>query len=396
MHGLVANLAKRHDLTLVSLVDDNVDVDSCARAISEYCEDFTLVPHPGGTSRWSKRVMQARSLVSFRSYQRQRFSVAGLQELLDRLLWGRRFDVVKMAFPYLSHLRVRQAPPGTPLPPVVIDTHDVAYDLMRQVSRSEGSLGRRAYAALNWRKLWREERRAYREADGICVCSEADGARVLSDAPGARVAVIPNAADVDFFKPRASDPQPDGRTVLFFGLLSTFPNQDGVFFFLRDIWPLIQARRPDARCKIVGGHPPAALKAFAGPSVEVTGLVEDLRPHLAAAAVIVVPLRLGSGTRLKIVEAMAMGKPVVSTRLGAEGIEAVPGRDLLIADKPDAFASAVVELLDDPQRAVRLGESGRALAVERYSWSAATLALERFFADVVRNGGSEPREQAQS
>jgi glycosyltransferase involved in cell wall biosynthesis len=123
--------------------------------------------------------------------------------------------------------------------------------------------------------------------------------------------------------------------------------------------------------------------ALAGNRVELTGFVPDLRPHLAAASVVVVPLRLGGGTRLKIVEAMAMGKPIVSTTLGAEGIDALPGRDILIADEPESFATSVVRLLDDAPLRARLGESARRLAVERYSWTTVAASLERFFRDVI-------------
>src|SRR5262249_32175728 len=154
--------------------------------------------------------------------------------------------------------------------------------------------------------------------------------RLLDQVPQAHTAVIPNAADVEYYQPRSTDPRPDGRTVVFFGLLSYVPNIDGVVHFLQEIWPRIIAAHPETRCKIIGGQAPASLQALAGPRIELTGFVSDLRPHLAAAAAVVVPLRLGGGTRLKIVEAMAMGKAIVSTTLGAEGIKALPGRDLLV------------------------------------------------------------------
>jgi glycosyltransferase involved in cell wall biosynthesis len=202
--------------------------------------------------------------------------------------------------------------------------------------------------------------------------------------------VIPNAADVERYQPRPGDPAPDGRTVLYFGLLSTVPNVDGVTHFVQAIWPRIAAAHPEARCRIVGGRPPPSLLALAGPRVELTGFVEDLRPHLAAAAAVVVPLRLGGGTRLKIVEGMAMGKAIVSTTLGAEGIEAVPGRDLLVEDEPVAFADAVIRLLDQPELAARLGRAARQLAVERYAWSGAARALEGFFREVIDRGGASP------
>jgi polysaccharide biosynthesis protein PslH len=137
---------------------------------------------------------------------------------------------------------------------------------------------------------------------------------------------------------------------------------------------------------------PPSLLALAGPRVELTGFVEDLRPHLAAAAVVVVPLRMGGGTRLKIVEAMAMGKAIVSTTVGAEGIEAIPGRDLLIGDQPEAFAGAVKRLLTDRALAARIGQSARRLAVERYSWSGAAQALEGFYHRILGVASPDTRE----
>jgi glycosyltransferase involved in cell wall biosynthesis len=213
----------------------------------------------------------------------------------------------------------------------------------------------------------------------VCVCSTVDQSRLAEDVPRARTVVIPNAADVDYFQPRPTDPPPDGETVLFFGLLSTVPNVDGVLFFLKEVWPRIAAERPRARCKVVGANPPPAVRALAGPRVEITGVVQDLRPHLAAAAAVVVPLRIGSGTRLKIVEAWAMGKALVSTTLGAEGIDGVPERDLLIADAPGPFADSVIRLLDDPALRERIGQAARTRAVDHYSWNAAAERLTSFF-----------------
>jgi len=164
------------------------------------------------------------------------------------------------------------------------------------------------------------------------------------------------------------------------------PNVDGVIHFLQNIWPRIAEAHPEARCKIIGGDAPPSLLELAGPRVELTGFVPDLRPHLAAAAAVVVPLRLGGGTRLKIVEAMAMGKAIVSTKLGAEGIEAVPGRDLLLEDEPAAFAEAVNQLLAKPRLATSIGQSARHLAVERYSWHGAARMLEAFYRRILKVG----------
>lgn len=383
VHGLMTELAQRHDVTAAMLVDEEFDADECRRAMQAYCREVALVHNPRGQEGLAKRFLQFRSLASSRSFERLRVTVPALQQTLDRILRAARFDIVNLEFPYLGHYKLRQAPPGQRLPPVVVDSHEIAYDLARQFAHAGGSLGRRFYAGVNWRKLRREELRTYRDADGVYLCSGDDQRRLLDEVPTTRTAVIPNAADVEYYQPRATDPPPDGRTVVYFGLLSTVPNIDAVIHFVHDIWPRIAEAHPEARCKIIGGRPPASLLALAGPRIELTGFVSDLRPHLAAAAAVVVPLRLGGGTRLKIVEAMAMAKPIVSTTLGAEGIEAVPGRDLLIEDQPAAFAEAVNRLLAEPGLAARIGESARKLALERYSWSEAARALEDFYRRIL-------------
>jgi glycosyltransferase involved in cell wall biosynthesis len=385
VHGLMTELARRHDLTAVMLVDDEFDMQECRKAMQLYCREVMLVPNPGRDGL-SKRLLQLRSPASTRSFERLGVTVPALQRALDRVLRTRRFDVVNLEFPYLGHFDLRQAPPGERLPALVVDSHEIAYDLARQFARAGSTFYRRAFAGANWRKLRREELGTYRAADGVYLCSAADERRLLDEVPGVRTAVIPNAADVEYYQPRPTDPPPDGCTVVYFGLLSTVPNVDGVVHFIRDIWPRIAAANPAARCKIIGGRPPPSLLALAGPRIELTGFVSDLRPHLAAAAAVVVPLRLGGGTRLKIVEAMAMGKAIVSTALGAEGIEAVSGRDLLVEDQPAAFADAVNRLLADPGLTARIGQSARRLAVRQYSWSGAAQALEGFYRRILEVG----------
>jgi polysaccharide biosynthesis protein PslH len=386
VHGLMTQLAQRHDLTAVMLVDDEFDVDECRWAMQAYCREVVLLPNRYGREGVTKRLLQLRSLASTRSFERLRVAVPALQPALDRVLRARRFDVVNLEFSLLGEFELRQAPAGERRPPLVVDSHNIDYDLARQYACNGGSLVRRLYYRANWRKLRREELGTYRDADGVYLCSAADERRLLHEVPGVRTAVIPNAADVEYYQPRPTDPPPDGRTVVFFGLLSYVPNVDGVIHFVQNSWPRIAAAHPEARCKIIGRWPSPSLLELAGPRIELTGFVSDLRPHLAAAAVVVVPLRLGGGTRLKIVEAMAMGKPIVSTPLGAEGIEAVPGRDLLVEDEPAAFADAVNRLLAESNLAARIGRSARQLAVERYAWSGASRALEGFYRRILEVG----------
>ena len=390
-HGLLSNLAKHHDLTAIVLHEDSETPATSGPAMRAYCREVTFVRNPNGAIGWRRRSLQARSWVSARTYQRHLFTVPALEETLDRLLSRERFDVVFVNLPYLAHYRLRRSPPGAAVPAVVIDSHDIGYDLARQVAASSTRFGQRLHASFNWRKLAREELAAYSAADGVCVCSTADQQRLAADAPAATTVIIPNAADVEYLQPRQTDPAPDGRTVLFFGLLATVPNVDGVVYFLREIWPLIAAARPDARFVIIGADPAPAIRAHAGPGVTIVGPVDDLRPHLAAADAVVVPLRLGSGTRLKILETWAMARPVVSTTLGAEGLDAVPGRHLLIADHPSDFARSVLRVLGEPGLGDELGRAGRALVSERYSWRGAAQALEAFFKEVLARRDATPQ-----
>jgi glycosyltransferase involved in cell wall biosynthesis len=390
-HGLLSNFAKGHDLSALVLHDDDETPNASGPAMRSYCREVTFVRNPNKATGWRRRTLQARSWLSQRSYQRHLFAVPVFQEALDRVLGSQRFDVVFVNLPYLAHYRLRHSPPGTVTPAVVIDSHDIGYDLARQIATSSAPLGQRLHASFNWRKLAREELAAYNAADGVCVCSTADQKRLAADAPSATTVVIPNAADVEHLRPRDTDPPPDGRTVLFFGLLATVPNVDGVLYFLREIWPLITAVRPDARFVVIGANPAPAIRAHAGPGVTIVGRVDDLRPHLSAAGVVVVPLRLGSGTRLKILEAWAMARPVVSTALGAEGLDCVPGRHLLIAGDPSDFASSVLRILGEPGLADELGRAGRALVSERYSWRGAAGTLEAFFRQVLARRDAAPR-----
>jgi polysaccharide biosynthesis protein PslH len=384
MHGLMTQLARRHDLTAVVLVDDQPDIEECRHAMQAYCCDLVMIRNPNIHEGVSKRLLQLKSLTSARSFQRLQLQLTApaLQQALDRVLRAGRFDIVNLEHSFLGDYNLRQAPPTERLPALVVDSHNIEYDLARQYARA-GGLVRRLYGAADWRKLRREELATYRDADGVYLCSVADQQRLLDQVPGARTCVIPNAADVDYFQPRTTDPPPDGRTVVFFGHLSYLPNIDGLTYFVQEIWPRIVQKHPKARLKVIGAQAPRAVQALVRPGVELTGFVSDLRPHLAQATAVVVPLRLGGGTRLKIVEAMAMGKAIVSSTLGAEGIEAVAGRDLFIEDRPAAFADAVSRLLAEPALAARMGRSARQLAAHRYAWGGAARALESFYREIL-------------
>jgi glycosyltransferase involved in cell wall biosynthesis len=212
------------------------------------------------------------------------------------------------------------------------------------------------------------ERKYVQEADHILAVSEFDRNFFARMTDPEKISVIPTGVDIDFFRPaKAMAP---GNTLIFTGSMDWLPNEDGIIYFVEEILPKIRVKCPDVELRIVGRRPAVRLRRFAEKhaGVEVTGDVDDIRPHLHAGKVYIVPLRVGGGTRLKIFEAMAAGKAIVSTTIGAEGLPVHPGKDILLADEPNGFAEAVIELLQNISRRECLERSARNLVESRYSW----------------------------
>jgi glycosyltransferase involved in cell wall biosynthesis len=221
---------------------------------------------------------------------------------------------------------------------------------------------------VEWRKVRRYEARTCARARLTLTVSDVDRTALASLAPGAAIAAIPTGVDIDYFAPDGTRETP--ASLVFTGSMDWYPNDDAVRHFMATVLPRIRAEIPDASLTVVGRRPAAGLReAAARAGVAVTGTVDDVRPYVAAAAVYVVPIRIGGGTRLKIFEALAMGKAVVSTTIGAEGLPLVPGEHFLRADEPGEFADAVVSLIRNPSRRRALGRAGRRLVQERYAWS---------------------------
>ena len=239
---------------------------------------------------------------------------------------------------------------------------------------------RKLYNWVNYLKLRREERAAWRQFDGITLTSARDELLLRRDASRKLTAVIPNGVDTSFFSPSGIAVEPG--TILFFGAINYYPNTEGLLYFLDDIFPRVKRQRPRRAVLVVGQLPPPSILERASDDIVVTGLVDDVRPYLERAAVAIAPLRIGGGTRLKIVEAMSMGKAIVATSLGAEGLHVKDGVDILLGDTAEDFARHVVRVLDDPLLAQRLGEAARHSAEAQYSWRGAVNRLERFYGEL--------------
>jgi glycosyltransferase involved in cell wall biosynthesis len=249
-----------------------------------------------------------------------------------------------------------------------IDFHNLDSQIWERVSRTGPSEVARRFAALQAPRVRALEARLVANADGFSCVSDLDAGFLARLASRTRPFVVPNGVDLDRYRFR--DKAGGGKTVLFVGDLSWPPNADAVRWFRREVWPHVRRERPDARAEILGREPPQDLLAQSAEDFRLLGEGHDTRPHWERAAVAVVPLAAGGGTRLKILEAAACGVPVVSTRVGAEGLALEPERDLVIADDPEAFARAVAALLADPSRRASIARSARARVEGLYAWPA--------------------------
>ena len=269
--------------------------------------------------------------------------------------------------------------------PVAISAHNVEADIWRRYRENEKRFLHRAYIGLQHKKVARFEREALGAADVVTAVSEHDGRRIGSWSGQPHVEVVPNGVDATWFAPCPDVPvQPE--EVVFVGALDWRPNQDGMEWFLADVLPRVRLERPDVRLTIVGRAPPEALAARWQrlPGVEVHGSVPDVRPFMARGAAFVVPLRIGGGSRLKICEALSMGRPVVSTSVGAEGLEL--GDGLLRADTAADFATAVLGVLADPDAATTMAARGQARVLTSYEWDVIAPHQARAWREAIQRG----------
>jgi polysaccharide biosynthesis protein PslH len=352
------------------------DHSASLEATREYCDAVVTVENDrAGMSLRQKRALQLRSLASLHSYERLVYHRSAFQSALDALVERNSYDIVTAEFAQMANYHL---PLGTRR---VLDEHNIEYDVLLRTSVGETSLRRRVYNHVNYLKLRREERRAWRSYDGCVVTSPRDRALLQRDRPDVLSAVVPNGVDTSFFCPQ--DVRPDVRTILFFGAIDYYPNTDGLLFFLREVMPLLRKQAAPVRLIIVGKSAPDCILREASADVQITGYVDDVRPYLGTASVVIAPIRVGGGTRLKILEAMAMGKAVVSTTLGAEGIAVTHQRDILLADGAEAFAAAIARLLDDSELSESLGYAARRLVEHNYDWRVSVQALEQFYRRIV-------------
>lgn len=366
---LVDGLRGLGTLDVLFFVDE--DVDLSAGAVDRFRRELgarwrsdlelTLVRRqPGGTGREAGR-WRAYGAPAFDAFRHPSFGQASgsSQQVALEAALERRPDVL------FAHRLAAMAPVlGTrrPLPPVVFDLDDIEHRSLARAIREPPVWPAKYLSYLQLPALWWAERRAMVRADRTFVCSASDREYLRRTMHVDGVEVIPNA--VERVEPA---PLPDAPTALFLGSLVYPPNRNAAVYLMREIWPRVRREIPDARLTIAGRNPEAVPGSNSPPpGIEFSGFVEDLNPLYAGIRVVCAPIFAGGGTRIKIVEAAAHGRPVVATSLGAEGLELRDGREILLRDEPERFAAAVIDLMRDDERARQIGAAGRSAVAETY------------------------------
>ena len=372
----ITGLARRHRVTVLTTHGPADDPEGLARALGG-CERVISVPHAipkAGTPRFAAAL--ARSWLSPYPADLWKCRVPALRAHLHRAL-SAGTDVCVADF-----LVAEPNVPHTGATPTILFEHNVEYMIWKRLHEVERRPLRRALLAVEWRKMRRYEVRACRRARLTIAVSDADRALLAAGAPRADIRAIPTGVDTAYFQPNGTGEKP--ATLVFTGSMDWYPNEDAILQFIGTTLPEVRRQVPGVTLAVVGRNPSGRLKEIgAAAGIQVTGTVADVRPHVAEAAVYIVPLRIGGGTRLKIFEALAMGKAVVSTTVGAEGLPIVPGEHYLQADTPADFAVSVVALLGDADRRRALGQAGRRLVETRYSWEQIARQFEAYCEEVA-------------
>jgi sugar transferase (PEP-CTERM/EpsH1 system associated) len=363
-YNMLKHLKREHHVTYLTL-DDGTAPTSAVPDATEYCHELIRVPHrtrPKFSLGFYGELLT--NLFSPLPYFMKKYHSPAMQKTIEAALAKEEFDVLVCDF-----LQPSSNVPENIRVPTVLFQHNVESMIWKRHYEIQKNPLKKAYLYNQWRKTWNYEKSACRRFDLVVAVSAADEEQMRNEFNLKRAEAVPTGVDVDYFRPRNTEAQ-DTNNIVFTGSMDWLPNEDAMQFFISEVLPLIKAKNPNATFTIVGRNPYPSLIELGqrDPSVVVTGRVDDVRPYLERASVYVVPIRIGGGTRLKIYEAMAMEKPVVSTTVGAEGLPVRDGEELLLADTPEHFAEAVSELLTSPHAGRALGVRAAAAVRQQFGW----------------------------
>lgn len=367
-YNMLKELKREHHITYLTLDDGTASAEDKKKA-SEYCHELVCLPH----ARRDKftpgfYVDLLLNLVSQQAYAIKKYESSAMRrEIVERDRQG-TFDLLVCDF-----LAPAVNVPAELTTPTVLFQHNVEAMIWKRHYEVHSNPVKKSYLYGQWQKIQRFEREMCRRFDSVIAVS-ADDRELMKEEYGAEAVFdVPTGVDTEFFRPNGNA-KPKPHSLVYTGSMDWLPNEDAIRYFTREIMPLIKKSLPDVTLTVVGRDPTPALVDLSkeDSSVIITGRVDDVRPYMENAAAYIVPLRIGGGTRLKIFEAMAMEKAVVSTSVGAEGLPLTSGVELLLADEPSTFADAVVRVLTDDTYASELGRRAAVVVRENFGWQQVT------------------------
>lgn len=358
IYHLIKQAARWHDVSLIAY-GGNTEYQLLREHFGNSLRHIFLLPYPW-TDRF-RRVGQLYAFCSDHSFFHHLIYSQQMQLLIDAVVEKEQFDLIQAEFAVMGAFDFKTDAIK------ILDAHNVEYDNFLRMSQRVGSLLRKVHYRREYKKFFHEEITACRKYDAIFITSQRDKFILHKDVPAVPKFVIPNGVDMEYFA-RSSSVREE-NSLVFTGMMGYVPNYDGMEYFLDAIFPYIVNCIPDAKIYIVGSKPPKHLVRRTSDNVIVTNYVHDVRPFIDKAKVYVVPLRMGGGTRLKILEAMSMKIPIVTTTIGCEGIDARDNETAFVRDEPIAFADAVVHLLRDEHTSARLVNNSYEKVRTTYDWS---------------------------
>jgi glycosyltransferase involved in cell wall biosynthesis len=383
-YNLVRQLARRNEVTFLSYYDGAADAEY-EKTLQENLPGAVCISTGRNfDSTWRRGLDYLSRLPGKHPYAVSRFTSSQVSSRLLTWYSGQAFDIAVCDF-----LDAAVNFPDQLSIPTVLFQHNVESEIWRRHATNGASSVKKVVYRLEFAKMRRYEEQMVRRFHHVIAVSEHDKRLISAWTEESRISVVATGVDTEQFC-AGLNPPPQKGLVLFAGAMDWEPNIDAVEYFCREIWPEILARAPGAHFRIVGRNPGTRVQSLACDSVEVTGRVPSVVDHLREASVVVVPLRIGGGTRLKIYEAMAVGKAVVSTSIGAEGLDVHDDQDIVLSDSPQKFSEAVVMLLTNRDRRIRLEQAAADLA-KKFSWPLLGSKFEEILRSVVGGSPRGPR-----
>jgi glycosyltransferase involved in cell wall biosynthesis len=383
VYNLLKLLSRKHQVHLVAYQRGPVSGEQMAmlHMITAEVTLVTRVPlwHPGNLLRYLFSRDPLMHVFNGRSQ--------AMTDAIERVITEWKPDIAHVEHFHTAHCLLRA--PSSGRLPRVIGEQGVEYVILDRLAAVSHNPIKRMLSRVEQNRIKRFELAVCSQFDRCIEVSDEDRDIIQHDGLRTPVDVVPNGVDTQYFKFNSLPHTPDA--IMFLGTFKFFGNRDAIRWLIELVWPVLQGFRPGLTFYVVGNQPPRWLRQASDQRLIVTGWVEDVRAYLIRSMVVVSPIRIGSGTKLKIMEAMAIGRPVVTTTMGLEGIPAVDGRDLLVRDEPGPFAEAILQLLDHPSMAATMGRTARELIERMYSWDAAVKSLEQCYrvAVAVRRDGVE-------